>query len=418
MGRNKRYTGYRAFQYLEPGVDYREFKLREEMLPDMTEWIPLTEAEEERFESIMDKSVVISLHDHPSRMPEVIAEREDYSHEGREFLAYESLAKSGLDCVLDNMMDGSNFVNTKHGWDWMSTIHDLGMKLCDISKQDFVIHAKSVEDILYAHETGRLAWVASIESCSCIENEVDRLDVLYGLGVRCMGVNYSESNMLGSGLKELRDGGLTDFGYDCLVRMNKLGMLIDTAHVSPLTALDVISLSKVPVTISHSGSRSLTPTTRMFPDEVIKALADRGGVIGVEAAPNLTVTEKHPVHGIDSYMEHVEHIIGVAGIDHVGCGPDTGYYDHVGNYLWSIETAGRKGLGHYHRPDRRTSKPQHLGIDMDVEALKALRYVRGMENPTDGIQNVARWMVKHGYSDTEVSKVIGGNALRLLGEAW
>ena len=144
----------------------------------------------------------------------------------------------------------------------------------------------------------------------------------------------------------------------------------------------------------------------------------RGGVIGVEAAPNLTVTEKHPVHGVDSYMEHVEHIIGVAGIDHVGCGPDTGYYDHVGNYLWSIETAGKKGLGHHQRPDRRTSKPQHLGIDMDVEALKALRYVRGMENPTDGIQNVARWMVKHGYSDAEVSKVIGGNALRLLREAW
>ena len=201
MGRNKKYTGYRAFQYLEPGVDYREFKLREEMLPDMTEWVPLTEAEEEHFESIMEKSVVISLHDHPSRRPEVIAEREDYSREGRESLAYESLAKSGLDCVLDNMMDGSNFVNTKHGWDWMSTIHDLGMKLCDISKQDFVIHAKSVADIQYAHETGRLAWVASVESCSCIENEVDRLDVLYGLGVRCMGVNYSESNMLGSGLE-------------------------------------------------------------------------------------------------------------------------------------------------------------------------------------------------------------------------
>jgi len=418
MGRNKRYSGYKAFQFLEPGVDYKEFRLREEMPPEMTEWVPLSKNDEERFDSIMEKNVVISLHDHPSRRPDNIAERVEYSHEGREFLAYESLAKSGLDCILDNMMNGSNFVNTKHGWDWMSTIHDLGMKLCDIAKQDFVIHAKSVADILYAHKTGRLAWVASVESCSCIENEVDRLDVLYGLGVRCMGVNYSESNMLGSGLKELHDGGLTDFGYDCIVRMNKLGILIDTAHTSPQTALDTISLSSKPVTISHSGSRTLTPTTRMFPDEVIKSLAEKKGVIGIEAAPNLTVTAKNPVHGIDSYMEHIEHIIDIAGINYVGCGPDTGYYDHVGNYLWSLENGSKQGLGHHPRPDRKTSKPQHLGIDMDVEALKSLGYVRGMENPTDSIQNIVRWMVKHGYSDSEVSKVIGGNALRLFKEAW
>ena len=418
MGRNKKYTGYKAFQFLEPGVDYREFKLREEMPPDWIEWVPLSKVEEERFEEIMTKSIVISLHDHPSRRPENIAEREEYSREGREFLAYESLAKSGLDCILDNMMNGSNFVNTKHGWDWMSTIHDLGMKLCDIAKQDFVIHAKSVADILRAHESGLLAWVASIESCSCIENEVDRLDVLYGLGVRCMGVNYSESNMLGTGLKELKDGGLTDFGYDCLVRMNKLGMLVDTAHVSPQTALDVINLSRKPITISHSGAKALTPTTRMFPDEVIKALAEKGGVIGIEAAPNLTVTAKHPIHGIDSYMEHIEYCIEIAGIDHVGCGPDTGYYDHAGSYLWSLETGKKKGLGHYQRPDRKTTKTQHLGIDMDVEGLKKLRYVHGMENPTDSIQNVARWMVKHGYSDAELTKIIGGNAFRLLKNAW
>jgi membrane dipeptidase len=117
-------------------------------------------------------------------------------------------------------------------------------------------------------------------------------------------------------------------------------------------------------------------------------------------------------------MEHVEHIINLVGIEFVGCGPDTGYYDHVGNYIWSLETGRKKGLGHHQRPDRVTNKTQHLGIDMDVEALKKLRYVRGMENPTDSIQNVARWMVKHGYSESDVGKVIGGNALRLLREAW
>lgn len=418
MGRNKKYSGYKAFQFLEPGIDYMEFKLRAEMVPEWAEWVPLSKDEEDRFEEIMEKNIVISLHEHPSTRPEDISLREEFTREGREPLAYEALSKSGLDCVFDNMMDGSNFINTKHGWDWMSTVHDLGMKLCDIAKQDFVVHCRKVEDILEAHRAGKLAWVGVIESSSCIENEVDRLDVLYGLGVRSMGVNYSESNMLGTGLKEIRDGGLTDFGYDAVVRMNKLGMLVDVSHVSDQTAMDTIALSKKPIVISHSGVRALTPTTRMFPDEVIQALAERGGVMGIEAAPNLTVTEKHPLHSIESYMEHIEYCIDLVGIDYVGCGPDTSYADHVGMYLHNLEDSKKMGLGHYSRPDRKASPNQYLGIDMNIEALKRLKYVRGMENPTECLQNVARWMVKHGYSDKEIAKIIGGNALRLLREVW
>jgi membrane dipeptidase len=418
LGRNKKYSGYKAFQFLEPGIDYMEFKLRAEMVPEWAEWVPLSKDEEDRFEEIMEKNIVISLHEHPSTRPEDISLREEFTREGREPLAYEALSKSGLDCVFDNMMDGSNFINTKHGWDWMSTVHDLGMKLCDIAKQDFVVHCRKVEDILEAHKAGKLAWVGVIESSSCIENEVDRLDVLYGLGVRSMGVNYSESNMLGTGLKEIRDGGLTDFGYDAVVRMNKLGMLVDVSHVSDQTAMDTIALSKRPIVISHSGVRALTPTTRMFPDEVIQALAERGGVMGIEAAPNLTVTEKHPLHSIESYMEHIEYCIDLVGIDYVGCGPDTSYADHVGMYLHNLEDSKKMGLGHYSRPDRKASPNQYLGIDMNIEALKRLKYVRGMENPTECLQNVARWMVKHGYSDKEIAKIIGGNALRLLREVW
>jgi len=291
------------------------------------------------------------------------------------------------------------------------------MKLSDIAHQDYVIHCKRAEDIIEAHKTGKLAWVAVIESSSCIENEVDRLDVLYGLGVRSMGINYSESNMLGSGLKELKDGGLTDFGYDAIIRMNKLGILVDVSHLSDQTALDTVASSKKPIICSHSGVRALTPTTRMFPDEVIQAIAERGGVMAIEAAPNLTVTEKNPLHSIESYMEHIEYCIDLVGIDYVGCGPDTLYSDHLGGYLHSIENTGKSGIGHYNRPERGTTV-RHLGIDMSVEDLKKLKYVRGMENPTECLQNVTRWMVKHGYSDQEVAKIIGGNGLRLLKKVW
>jgi len=417
MGRNKKYEGYKPYQYLEPGRDYREFKLRRAVIPEWREPVPLSKTEEERFEKIMESNIVIDLHAHPDISPEDPLENRDFDREGRNFLAYEALASSGLDCVFDNMQDGSSFINTKHGWDWNSTLHDLGMRLCDIAHQDFLVHCKRADDIERAHREGRLAWVSVLESASCIENEVDRLDVLYGLGVRSIGVNYSESNMLGSGLKEHLDGGLTEFGYDALVRMNKLGLLVDVSHTSDQTALEVIELSRDPIIVSHAGARALTPTTRMFPDEVIQALAERGGVMAIEAAPNLTVTEKHPLHSVESYMEHIEYCIDLVGIDHVGCGPDTNYGDHVGLYLTNLEQHGKLGLGHYTRPGKG-GESKYLGIDMNVEQLKRLKYVRGMENPTECLQNVCRWMIKHGYSDAEIAKVIGGNGLNLLKKVW
>jgi membrane dipeptidase len=417
MGRNKKYSGYKAFQYLQPGVDYKHFKQRKEIIDEWTEMVPLSKTEEERFEEIVEKNIVIDLHAHPVIGTEDVKLTNESRREGRNFIAYEALSFSGLDCVFDNLMDGSCFINTKHGWDWIGAIHDLGMNLCDIAHQDFIIHCKTVEDILEAYESGKLAWVAVIESASCIENEVDRLDVLYGLGVRSIGVCYSESNMLGSGLKELNDGGLTDFGYDAVVRMNKLGILVDVSHTSDQTALETIDSSKKPIIVSHSGVRALTPTTRMFPDEVIQALGEKGGVMAIEAAPNLTVTEKHPLHSIESYMEHIEYCIDLIGVDHVGCGPDTSYSDHVGRYLANIEMSGKEGRGHYARSECG-KETRYLGIDMNVEVLKKLKYVRGMENPSECLMNVTRWMINHGYSDQEIAKIIGGNGLRLLKEVW
>jgi membrane dipeptidase len=386
MGRNKKYSGYTAYQYLDPGKDYREFKLRKAVIDEWWEPVPLSKTEEERFEEIMEKNIVIDLHAHADLAPEDLSQGEYYDREGRRFLAHEALAMSGLDCVFDNMMDGGNNIYTKHGWDWNGTIHDLGMKLADIAHQDFVIHCKRVEDITKAHEEGKIAWVGVLESASSIENEVDRLDIIHGLGVRSIGVNYSESNMLGSGLKERGDGGLTDFGYDAVVRMNKLGILIDVSHTSDKTALDTIELSGKPIIVSHSGVRTLTPTTRMFPDDV-------------------------------SYMEHIEYCIDLIGIDYVGCGPDTMYSDHVGLYLHSLTSHPKEGRGHYTRPGTG-GENRFLGIDMSLDQLKELKYVRGMENPTECLQNVARWMVKHGYSDAEIAKIIGGNAMRLLKEVW
>lgn len=409
MGKNKKYNGYKAYQYLTPGIDYREFKFREDIKKEWAYKVPVTNSEEDRVNEILEKNIVIDLHEHPTLYTEEPKLSGEQARSGRDFMAYEALSHSGLDAVFDNMMNGSATITSKHGWKWTDTIHDLGQRLCDIAHQDFVIHCKKVEDIVTAHKTGKLAWVAVLESSSCIENEVDRIDILYGLGIRSMGLNYSESNMLGTGLGEIRDGGLTDFGYDCIIRMNKVRMLIDVSHVSDQTAVDAIESSKVPIIVSHCGAQALNPIGRMFPDEVLQTLAEKQGVIGIEAAPGFTATKEHPIPTIDTYMEHLEYCINLMGIDHVGCGPDTLYGDHVGLYRNEDELAKNAGLGHYTRPERR-------GDGLQVETLPD--YVKGMENPTECLQNIIRWLVKNGYSDKEIAKIIGSNALRLLKQVW
>ena len=108
-------------------------------------------------------------------------------------------------------------------------------------------------------------------------------------------------------------------------------------------------------------------------------------------------------------MEHIEYCIDLMGIDYVGCGPDTLYGDHTGLYrIWFDERLKNAGLGHHVRPGRECGR--------DLESPPD--YVKGMENPTECLQNVTRWMVKHGYSDQEIAKIIGGNALRLLKRVW
>ncbi|MFX0125251.1 MAG: dipeptidase [Candidatus Hodarchaeota archaeon] len=409
MGRNKNYNGYKAYQYLTPGIDYKVFTFREAIKEEWAYMVPLSKLEEERAEQILEKNIVIDLHEHPTFYTENPQESGEQAREGRDFMAYEALSQSGLDAVFDNMMNGSCKITSKHGWKWSDTIHDLGQRLCDIAHQDFVIHCRKAEDIITAHKTGKLAWVAVLESASSIENEVDRIDILYGLGIRSMGLNYSESNMLGCGLGEIRDGGLTDFGYDCIIRMNKVNMLIDVSHVSDQTAIDAIETSKEPIIISHCGAKALNPIARMFPDEVLQVLAEAKGVIGIEAAPGFTATKNNPIPSIDTYMEHIEYCIDLMGIDFVGCGPDTLYGDHVGLYRFGEKELKSAGLGHYSRPSKR-------GDGLVVDTLPD--YVKGMENPTECLHNITRWMVKQGYSDQEIAKIIGGNALRLLKKVW
>ncbi|WP_328345384.1 dipeptidase [Micromonospora sp. NBC_00421] len=393
-----RYRGHKSYGYLEPHSDYRVFDLAAEVGRVPEHDLGLTEAQRQRVTRLLTEQIAISLHEHPVVLPEDVRELRAYNRTARQRTGYEGLSRSGLTAVFDNFMAGASCVTSENGWKWNDLVYAVGMRLSDLYKQDFVVLATSLADIHAAKRDGRLALVAGLECSSPIENELDRIDILYGFGVRQLGIAYSQANMLGGGLSERVDGGLTHFGRRAVDRMNKLGIAIDVSHSGDRTSLEVVEASRVPVFITHAGARAVWDTPRMKPDEVIRACAERGGVIGIEAAPHTTLSAAHPHHSIESVMDHFTYCVDLVGIDHVTFGPDTMFGDHVGVHnTYAANYAHDAG-----------NRPEHPRVE----------YVSGVENPGEAFGTIVGWLVSHDYSDDEIAKVIGGNTMRVLEQVW
>jgi membrane dipeptidase len=397
--KRKRYSGYRSFAYLEPGVDYREFRLAREVERVASHQVEVSSEQESRVQRLLDECLVISLHDHAFVVPHDPEQIFEYRRAGRDWTGYEGLAISGIDAIFDCLMDGTALITSKAGWKWDDIIWDLGMRLSDIAHQDMLIRAETRADILRAKANQQIAFIPSLEAATPIENELDRLDILYGLGIRSSGIAYSEANTLGCGLREQRDGGLTEFGRAAVQRMNKLGIAIDVSHSGDQTSLDTIEVSTKPIFITHAGARAVWPTRRMKPDEVIRKCAEKGGVIGIEAAPHTTLTPEQRRHNLDGFMQHFEYCVDLVGMDHVAFGPDTLFGDHVA----------------LHHAFARQLSIQAAHGQQEFEEVE---FVDGIENPAEAFPNIVRWLVKHNYSDDDVHKVLGGNIMRVLEEVW
>jgi membrane dipeptidase len=389
---------YTSYDYLDKGVDIPTFTLA----PEFDRVAPydgaLSADEAERSQRLLRDSIVVSLHDHPVRFPNDMRDTPDYYRTGRQHTAFAGLAASGMTVVFDNMMDGTACVTGSAPWRWLDIITDLGMRQADIAHQDDVLVVRTIEDIHTAHREGKVGILFGLEAATPIENEIDRLDVLYGLGVRQIGIAYSDSNALGSGLSEANDGGLTSFGRRAVRRMNQVGLAIDVSHSSDQTGIDVCAASEYPVFMTHAGAKGVWNTARMKSDDVLRAIAETGGVIGMSAAPHTTLSHEHPTHTIDSVMDHFLYCADLVGIEHVAFGPDTLYGDHVG-----LHTVFADML--------------KIGA-MAGPMYEKVQYVDGLENPTENFANISGWLVQRGLSDQDIEAVLGGNIVRALENIW
>jgi membrane dipeptidase len=198
------------------------------------------------------------------------------------------------------------------------------------------------------------------------------------------------------------DNGLTAFGRDLVAELNERRIIVDTGHTGIRTTEDAIAASKAPIAISHSGCRAIANRPRSKPDETLRKLADRGGVIGIYLMPFLTMGSA-PTS--DDLIRHIEHAVNVAGEDHVGIGSDLSVTPHVvdDEYMRVHRTfvEGRIKAG--------IAAP---GEDPDVPM-----FVTDLNSPRR-LELIADKLAARGHSSGRIEKIIGGNFLRLCREVW
>lgn len=325
---------------------------------------------------------VASLHEHPVRLPAPLTADAWNAHMAgaADVLAGDELAASTLDLVIATCFSQPH---PEFVFSWaQSMLGQIGAHAAlrplrdtgDLTPGAGVVVGLGLED---------LGTVRAI-------SDIDRLA---RAGVVMAGVAYNSGSLLGCGLSQ-HDTGLTAFGREAVAHMNTIGMIVDISHAGDRTSLEAIETSARPVVINHAGAQAVWGSSRMVPDHVIRAAVERGGVIGIEAAPGSTrVRPTEPDHTVADVVRHVEYCAETFGIGSVVLGGDTFYGDHVGLY---------RALG------SRGSEPPAGAKPFD------LLPVAGADNPTELPEQVCRSLLARGWSDADVAAVLGLNALRVL----
>ena len=241
---------------------------------------------------------------------------------------------------------------------------------------DSFLRVDRPEDFVRAKSDGKAGIILGLQNSEHFRTVAD-VGFFYGLGQRVSQLTYNAQNQIGAGCAAERDPGLTDYGARVVEEMNRIGMAVDISHTGDQTSLDAIALAKKPVLITHSNCRALNPRhPRCKPDAIIRAMAARGGVMGITAIRSFVGSWGRAT--IEDVLDHFDHVAKVAGIEHVGVGSDN---DVDGG-----------------RPPRRLD-------------------IAGLDGPLR-IFNLTEGLVRRGYTDRDIRLILGGNFQRALAEIW
>lgn len=267
---------------------------------------------------------------------------------------------------------------------------------------DAFVQVRTVQQLREAKESGRLGIVLGFQDTTPFEGRLDPVETFRNLGVRVTQLTYNVRNLAGDGCLEPANGGLTRYGHSVVERMNELGMLVDLSHCGQRTTAEGITASTVPVAITHSGCNAVARHPRSKDDAELRALAEKGGVVGIYLMPFLT-PGRVPLRA--DVLDHIEHAIDVCGEDHVGIGSD-------------LSTTPIDGSDEYWMRHREfVSGRIARGIAAPAEDPDILFTVEDL-NTHRRMELIADGLADRGHSDARIEKVIGGNWVRLFDEVW
>jgi membrane dipeptidase len=251
------------------------------------------------------------------------------------------------------------------------------------------VFVKNVAEIRSAKDQGLLAVGLHLEALHCLEQDTNLVELFYDLGVRFAHPVFNQTNAIGGGSADTEDIGLTLFGKRVVAEMNRVGMLVDGAHASYRTSMDMMDCSSRPVLLTHHCVHRLRPHYRNLKDDQLKACATRGGLIGISGAGFYLGGPPTA----ELFFKHLDYVVQLVGAEHVMLGTD---------YLYKPEK-----LLHY----IETSPSEWPGLEQGLwEPLECL--------PPEALPQVISLMVTAGYGDEAVRGILGENFLRLGSETW
>ncbi len=258
---------------------------------------------------------------------------------------------------------------------------------------DLIMPVRTAADILTAKERGRTGIILGFQNAHAFEDQIGYVEVFKQLGVGIVQLCYNTQNLVGTGCYE-RDGGLSDFGREILAEMNRVGVLADLSHVGAATSREVIEASNQPVCYSHCLPAGLKAHPRNKTDEELRFIAEHGGFVGVTMFPPFLKNGNDST--VDDYAEAIEYVIDRCGEDAVGVGTDFTQDQGREFFEWLTHDKGYA---------RRLTR---FGEIVNPEGIRTLGE---FPNLTDAL-------LRRGWPEARVEKVIGGNWVRLLREVW
>jgi membrane dipeptidase len=265
---------------------------------------------------------------------------------------------------------------------------------------DVLMKVYSVADIRRAKETRRLGLIYGFQNAAMLEGDPSNVDIFQRFGVRIVQLTYNDRNLLGDGCLEPANAGLSRYGRDVVARMNELRVVVDLSHCGLQTTADGIAASTRPVAITHSGCRGVFDHPRSKTDEILRALANKGGVIGIYMMPFLNAAGQPTAADL---VRQIEYAINVCGEDHVGIGSDLSITPHVVDAEYEAR--------HRRFVERRKS----LGIAAPRE--DDYMFVKDMNTPRR-LEAIADRLLARKHSEARIEKIVGGNWQRLLTDIW